>query len=127
MNFRTLNYITFGLSVVLSILLLFFPEVIFVIFGVRGNESAYFISRRAAMFFLGYAAIAFFSRNSQPSECRQSIALGIALSMMGFAVLGLFEFFRGFAGAGIFLPIIVELFLSISYFSVWLSDARMKA
>jgi hypothetical protein len=118
---------TFGLSVVLSILLLFFPEVIFFIFGVAGNESAYFISRRAAMFFWGYAAIAFFSRNARPSESRQSIAFGIALSMLGFAVLGLFEFFRGFAGAGIFLPMAVELFLSISYFMVWLSDGKMKA
>lgn len=126
MNFRMLNFITFGLSVVLSILLLFFPEVIFFIFGVDGNESGYFISRRAAMFFWGYAAIAFFSRNSQPSESRQSIALGIALSMLGFAVLGLYEFFRGFAGAGIFLPIMVELFLSISYFTVWLSGIKMK-
>jgi len=127
MNFRTLNYITFGLSVVLSICLLFFPELLFFIFGVEGNESAYFISRRAAMFFVGYAAITFFSRNSQPSESRQSIAMGISLSMMGFAVLGLFEFFRGFAGAGIFMPIIAELFLSISYFTVWLSGANMKA
>jgi hypothetical protein len=127
MNFRMLNYMTFGLSVVLSIFLLIFPEVIFFLFGVEGNESAYLISRRAAMFFWGYAAIAYFSRNSQPSECRKSIAFGIALSMLGFAGLMLFEFFRGFAGPGILLPIIVELFLSISYFSIWLSDSKMTA
>ena len=126
-NYKLLSYITFGISVILSILLLFLPETIFFLFGVDGNESAYFISRRAAMFFVGYAVISYFSRNAQPSVTRQSISLGIALSMLGFALLGLFEYFRNFAGTGIFLAISAELFLSIAYFFVWLSDGKVKA
>ena len=97
------------------------------LFDVKGNESAYFISRRTAMFFLGYAVISYYSRNAQPSVNRQSISLGIALSMFGLAVLGLFEFIRGFVGGGIFLAIGAELFLAISYLSIWFSDRKRKA
>ena len=127
LSFKTLNFITMGVSVILSIILLFFPKVIFLLFGIDGNESADFISRRASMFFIGYAIICYFSRNSKPSESRQSISLGIAFSMLGFAILGTFEFLRGFAGAGIFLAVSAELFLSVCYFSVWHFDGKVKA
>jgi TM2 domain-containing membrane protein YozV len=127
LSFKTLNFITFSISIILSIVLLFFPKVIFLLFGIEGNGSAYFISRRAAMFFIGYAVICYFSRNIEPSESRQSISLGIALSMLGFAILGIFEFLRGFAGVGIFLAVSVELFLSVCYFTVLRLDRKVKA
>lgn len=127
LSFKTLNIITLGISIILAIILLFFPKAIFLLFGIEGNESAYFICRRAAMLFVGYAVICYFSRNINHSESKQSISLGIALSMMGFAILGIFEFLRGFAGVGIFLAVIAELFLSIFYFRVWRFNGKKKA
>ena len=121
-----LSVITASLSITLAIFLLLAPEPIFLIFGVAGNESAYFISRRASMFFVGYAAIALLSRHEPPSASRQSISFGIATSMAGFATLGLLELLRGFAGPGILLPIAVEIFLAFSYFSIWSRDKRSK-
>jgi len=47
--------------------------------------------------------------------------------MLGFAILGIFEFLRGFAGAGIFLAVSAELFFSVCYFSVWRFDGKVKA
>ena len=123
-NFKFLSWFTFSLSLVLFMFLLFFPAVVFVLFGVEGNVSAYFISRRAAMFFAGYAAISFLSRNTKPSPARQAIAMGVAVSMAGFAVLGLFEYFRGAVGAGIMPPVVTEIFLAVSYFRVWQADAK---
>lgn len=79
------------------------------------------------MFFAGYAAIAFLSRNEPPSASRQSIAFGIGTSMAGFVALGLFELLRGFAGPGILLPMATELFLALSYFSVWSGDKSREA
>lgn len=122
--FKTLNIITTWISTIIGSLLLIYPEPIFILFGVGGNESAYFIARRASMFFLGYGVISYCSRNAQPSIPRQSISIGMAISFLGFAILGTSEFIRGFAGAGVFLPVSAELFLSISYFSVWLSDRK---
>lgn len=125
-SYKTLSLMTAGLSAALAAFLLVFPEPIFLIFSVAGNESAYFISRRASMLFVGYAAIAFLSRHELPSASRQAIAFGIGTSMLGFAVLGLFELLRGFAGPGILLPMAAELFLGLSYFSVWWKDERRE-
>jgi hypothetical protein len=127
LSFKTLNIITVCVSTILSIILLFFPDTIFSLFGIEGNKSAYFISRRATMFFIGYAVICYSSRNIKHHESRQSISLGIAFSMMGFAILGIFEFLRGLAGVGIFGAVIVELFLSIGYFKVWQVAGNEKA
>jgi hypothetical protein len=125
--YRTLSVITASLCLTLAIFLLLVPELIFLIFGVVGNESAYFISRRASMFFVGYTAIAFLSRKEPPSTSRQSISFGIGTSMLGFVALGLFELLRGFAGPGILLPMIAELSLALSYFSIWSRDKRREA
>lgn len=126
-DFRTLNKITSGISTALFLFLLIFPEPIFYLFNVAGNDSAYFISRRAAMLFLGFGAISWLSRNAPPSVARQAISLGIALSMSGLAILGIFEFLRGYAGGGIFLAVSAELFLAVSYFSICLSDKKSSA
>ncbi|HEX8964401.1 MAG TPA: hypothetical protein VF801_15465 [Rhodocyclaceae bacterium] len=115
------------MSIALALFLLLAPEPIFLIFGVVGNESAYFISRRASMFFVGYAAIAFLSRHEPPSASRQSISFGIGTSMAGLGALGLSELLRGFAGPGILLPMVVELLLAFSYFSIWSRDKRREA
>jgi hypothetical protein len=125
--YKTLSVMTASLCITLAIFLLLIPEPIFHIFGVAGNESAYFISRRASMFFVGYAAIAFLSRHEPPSESRQSISFGIGTSMLGFVALGLFELVRGFAETGILLPMVVELFLALSYFSIWSRDKLREA
>lgn len=76
------------------------------------------------MFFVGYAAIAFLSKNAPASTSRQAISFGIGTSMLGFVLLGLFELLRGYAGPGILLPMIIEVFLAHSYFSFWLRDKR---
>lgn len=122
--YKTLSVMTASLCITLAVFLLLIPEPIFLIFGVAGNESAYFISRRASLLFVGYAAIAFLSRHEPPSASRQSISFGIGASMSGFVALGLFELVRGFAGPGILLPMAVELFLALSYFSIWSRDKR---
>lgn len=123
-EFRVLSLITSVIAIIIFISLLFVPAPIFMLFEIDGNESAYFISRRAAMLFLGIAVISYFSRNAQNTDTRQSILLGLTLSMFGLAILGVVEFVRGFAGVGIFLAVGTELFLAVSYGSIWLSSRK---
>jgi hypothetical protein len=123
-EYRILSLISSGIAILLFISLLFVPEPIFILFGIGGNESAYFIARRAAMLFLMLAVIAYFSRHAQHTDTRQSILLGLTLSMFGLAMLGTFEFVRGFAGVGIFLAVGAELFLAVSYGSIWLLNRK---
>lgn len=124
MSFKVLNTITACISLILFVVLLCSPELIFWLFGVEGNESAYFIARRAAMLFLGFAVIAYFSRHAKHSEERQVIILGFTCLMFGLSALGTFEFVRGFVGVGIFLAISAELPLAMLYGSLWLSSRK---
>ncbi len=126
-NFKSLSIITSVLSITLFLFLIIIPEPIFILFDVEGNKSAYFVSRRAAMLFAGYSVISYFLRNIQPSDIRQVISLGFAVSMFGLSVLGIFEFIRGFVGVGIFFAVSVELFLGASYVTIWLSDRKERA
>lgn len=126
-SFKNLNIYTFILSVILFVTLLFSPGVLLDLFEIDGNEAVFFIARRASMFFLGYGLICFTARNAKPSSIRKSISFGISISMIGFAILGLYEFLRGFAGVGIIPTIANELFLGISYFSYYLSDRKVSA
>ena len=127
LNFKQLNIVTSIICLALFIILLIIPESVFLLFGAEGNETAYIIARRASMFFMGYAVISFFSRTAQPSAIRQAISLGIALSMLGLLVLGIFEFMHGTFGSGIFLAVSLEVFLFVSYLSIWLADRKDKA
>jgi hypothetical protein len=118
-SFRKLSTITAVIAVTLFLLLLFAPEIIFTLFQVQGNESAFFISRRAAMLFLGFAVITWLGRNSSNSETRQAICIGMSISMLALAVLGVIEFLRNFVGIGIFLAVFTELVLGIAYLKIW--------
>lgn len=126
-NFKTLNIITAVICIALFLFLIFIPELVFQLFGASGNDTAYIVARRTSMFFLGYAIIAFYSRTAPPSMIRQAISLGIAISMLGLSILGIFEYNRGTVGVGVFLSVSIEIFLFVSYFSIWLSDKKKKA
>lgn len=118
-DFDKLSVVTAVISSILFVILLFYPEVVFWLFSVAESESGEFIARRAAMLFLGIAVLSWFVRSAADSEARQAICLGIGVSMLSLAVVGLFELTRGFAGIGILLAIAVELVLGLSYFRIW--------
>jgi len=54
-EFKKLSTITAFITFVLFLVLLLLPEIIFILFQIPENSSAFFISRRAAMLFLGIA------------------------------------------------------------------------
>ncbi len=114
------------MALTLCLLLFFAPEMIFTLFQVQGNESAFFISRRAGMLFLGIAIFSWLGRNASNSDSRQAICVGMSISMLALAILGVFEFTRNFVGIGIFLAIITELALAIAYFHIWSSHKNAQ-
>jgi hypothetical protein len=118
-KFRNLSSIMAVIAFTLFLFLLFAPEIIFNLFEIQGDESAFFISRRAAMLFLGIAAFSWFGRNASHSESRQAICLGMSISMLSLAILGVFEFVRNFVGMGIFLAVATEIALGTAYFQIW--------
>lgn len=71
------------------------------------------------MLFLGIAVLSWVGRHAIHSESRQAICLGLSVSMLALALFGLFEFFRGYAGIGIFMAVVTEFILCSLYFYIW--------
>ena len=120
-KFKIVSAITAVIALTLCLVLLLTPEVIFMLFSIDENSSAFFIGRRVAMLFLGISVITWVVRNASHSESRQAVCLGLAISMLSLAVLGTIEYLRGFAGFGISLAVITEAILALLYFKIWFS------
>lgn len=122
MSFKNVSILTAIVTLSLFMVLLWFPGVILYLFNLPAHESAAFISRRAAILFLGIGVLSWGIRDAEPSATRQAICLGLLVMMLGMATLGIVEFLRGAAGLGIVLAIVVELFLGIAYFKIWRAE-----
>ncbi len=118
-KFKVVSIITAVIALALCLVLILFPEVIFMLFNIDENSSAFFIGRRAAMLFLGISVFTWVGRNASHSESRQAICLGLTISMLALALLGITEYLRGFAGIGILLAVITEGILALLYFKIW--------
>ncbi len=109
MCYRTVATYAAALSFALCAALVFMPGVIHWFFGIEAHASSNFMARRAAMLFLGYGLLCYLSRNAPHTPLRDMICLSMSGMMAGVALMGLYEFWRGFAGVGILLAVAVEL------------------
>ncbi|WP_114326959.1 hypothetical protein [Candidatus Colwellia aromaticivorans] len=121
-EFKKLSVITACITFLICLVLLIYPEIIFYLFQIPENDSAFFMGRRAAMLFACIAIFSWVGRNASNSESRQAICISISISIFSLALLGVFELVRGFPGAGIGLAIATELIISIAYFQIWLGN-----
>ena len=124
-NYKILSSAAAILALSLSVLLAFTPQFIFWLFSVTGNDASYFISRRAAIMFLGVSILAWFGRNSRDTQLRRAVCLGMGVMMSGLAVLGIGEFIRGYVGPGIFLAVTAEIMFGVSYLYLWKSTSKL--
>ncbi len=125
-TYQVVSYLTSALYFYLFVMLLFFPASFLNDIGIKSTESAEFLARRAAMLMLGFAVLAFFGKKMYHSPARQVMALAISVNMAGFALMGLFEFWRGFANTGILTAVTIESILAASYFLFWLTAKRAE-
>lgn len=124
MTFRSINLAATLVCAILAVVLIFLPEFIYWLFSLTGDAIGDFLAKRAGMLFLGLATLLYFSRNSEVSSARSAISLGLAVAMCGLALVGTYEYFRGYAGPGIWFAIITETSFAIGYALVLFSDRR---
>lgn len=118
-SFSHLGLLAGVVMVGLSLTLLCAPGLIHWLFQIDSMSGTDVMSRRAAMLFAGLAVIVLQTRHAAPHPLRQSISLGIAVTMGGLICVGLFEFMRGTVGIGIWLAIAAELFFVSAYWRFW--------
>lgn len=124
-TFKIISTFTALLSFILFLILLFFPESIFILFQIEGSSSAVFVSRRASMLFLGIAALTWSGKNAVHTASRQSVCMGMATCMVGMGIIGTFEFVKGNTGIGIVPAILTEWLVGASYFRIWFVNRRV--
>lgn len=67
------------------------------------------------MFMIGLSILLLMTMNLKNSTARQGISLSIAITMLGLASLGYYEFFKGMMNQSIFTAIGIELFTGFSF------------
>ncbi len=121
-RFKVVCVLTSMLYLYLFVSLLLFPESFCRDLGITGSESLYFLARRASALMLGFSVLLFLARNVPPSAARQAIALSVGVNMAAFALLGSFEWIRGFVNKSILSAIVTEVLVAVFYFSFFISD-----
>jgi hypothetical protein len=94
--------------------------------GMEPSIASLVLARRAAMFMLGIAVLMFASRNLPPSKVRQIICLSTGITFLGLSCMGTYEFINGHVNSSIFIAIIIETILWISFGIILLKNRKFQ-
>lgn len=125
MSFKAVSLAASALCSTLFVCLLLTPDLIYWLFGVESHATADLLAKRAAMLFLGLAVLSFLGRNAPYSSLRQAVSVSMATTMAGLILAGMYEFFMGTAGIGIWSAIGGEALFLCLYLHVLIKDARL--
>ena len=95
--------------------------------GLLSSEASGILARRASMFMLGIAILAFGSRSLAPSSARQIICLAIGVPLLGLACLGSYELFRGTVNSSMLIAIGCETTLGFSYCAIHVANRNGRS
>ncbi len=108
LSFRSLSILSSGFALATFIILLAYPSLIYLMFGIEGGASADVMSRRAGVLFLSVGVILWRLRNLDEGSSGAGLAFGMLVFMTGFVILGLVEFALGNVGPGILVAVVTE-------------------
>jgi hypothetical protein len=114
-TFRRLALVSALLLFGLSAMWMCSPELMLTQWGVPYNQSAGFVSHRAAAFYAGMAFMLFLARNVEASKARFALATGISVTCLILATLGIFEWQTGNATAQILVAVMLEAVLAVAF------------
>ena len=125
MSFRNVSSTAAFIFLALCITLIAFPEIIYWLFSLQGNELGNFLAKRAGLLFLGLSILCFLSRNSTSSEVKFIVSASVGSAMGLMAVLGIYELANGIVGTGILIPVLIETVISALFFRIWMQTRLM--
>lgn len=83
--------------------------------GIAASSTELMLGRRIGAIYMGLAVIFFLSRDTSPSELRDSLSIGAIVVCGLLAGLGLYEFKANRVGSAILVSVAVELVLLAGY------------
>lgn len=94
------------------------------VFGVESAPPAEFMARRGGMFLLGLAVLGWFGAAVTDIPSRKPVCISFAVAMTAMALLGLVEYFRGYAGLGMLSGVAVEMLFAFLFFRQLVHPSR---
>ena len=122
--FKILCLATSALFIFLFLQLLLSPDAFVKDMGMQPSAATSVLARRASMFMLGISVLLFCSKNLSHSKAKQYISLSTGITMIGLACTGIYEHFMGTVNFSIFIAIIIETTLGISFLVIFLKGQR---
>jgi hypothetical protein len=123
-NFKTLAVITAILMFVLGVGYLFAGTLFLGRWQIQPTESVLLLGRRIGALNLGFSVGFFLARTAPVSVARTALCAGVAIGCSLLALLGVYEFSAGRAGAGILVSALVESLLAIGYIWILFTERR---
>ncbi len=115
LSFRSLAIFAAVICFALAGTWLLAPSLLPDIWAVAYSYPVGLIGRRAGALFLGVGVMFTLARTAQPSQSRTALVVGLSISCLTLAALGIFEFATGHAGVGIFSAVVVEVALAVLF------------
>ncbi len=127
MNFRTVAIITAIVGFALGAAYIFFGNLVVARWHIEPTDGILLLARRIGALYLGLAVMYILARSAPVSIARTALSAGTAVALSLLALLGIFEFAAGRAGAGIFVSAGLELLIAIAYVRVLVSEHTIAA
>ncbi len=113
--YKIVTIATSVLFIYLFIQLLFMSDSFVQDLGLQPSEATSILARRTSMFMLGISVLMFGARNLPHSKARQIICMATGVTMFGLSCMGSYEFIRGTVNSSIFVAIICETIIWVSF------------
>ena len=113
MTFQLVARLVVLVCAVLFVIFLFAPQTYSPLYGVETNQSALFMTRRAAPMFLAPMIILWAASSAPRSALRDAVALAVAVMFAGVGVTGVMAWMQGIASPMILLAAAGEALIAV--------------
>ncbi|OJJ11500.1 hypothetical protein BKI51_07085 [Alphaproteobacteria bacterium AO1-B] len=101
-----------GVFAILSLVLLFTPHFVFIVFDLESALSAEIIARRAGILFAGLAYLTLSTSSHPQNATNDRNDTAVILLLVGLAILGAVEWMQSRIGIGVWIAIGIEVLLA---------------
>jgi hypothetical protein len=117
-TFRGAAIAASSLCLALAALWMGAPQFILWVWQIDGSQATLVMARRGAALFLGLAVMLWLARDAESSPTRSALAIGFSVCCAALAALGIYDFMAGHAGLGIWMAVVVESALALTFAAV---------
>jgi len=125
--YKIVSIATSALFIYLFVQLLFMPDSFIKDLGLQPSEAGPILGRRVSMFMLGISVLMFGARNLPHSKARQVICMATGITLFGLSCMGSYEFIKGTVNASIFIAIICETILWVSFGIILFKNRKFQS